>query len=272
MIHLNTTGDNEMKRLAHIFRIALSLSTGAASLPAEAITPPSNDGFTDATVERMVDPLYPLRLSATGVVQGSTRILLEIDAHGELIDWLALSYTDEAFVHSIARVIDQWEFSPATRDGKNVPSGLLIDLRFQSEGLVMNINGLHITSIYLASLRGGPPEYERVVRLRDLDAIPEPLHIVRPVISSDIPPDQRSGACTFLFFIDEQGEVRMPVAVDSTGDRRLVYAAYDALLEWKFKPPTVRGRPALVRAKQAFRFGANDAQSSASTTPIASDR
>ena len=64
-----------------------------------------------------------------------------------------------------------------------------------------------------------------------------------------------SGRVKVHFYIDEQGAVRMP-AVPADAQPYLATVAIKALREWKFQPPTSRGRPVLVAAAQEFAFGA----------------
>jgi len=50
------------------------------------------------------------------------------------------------------------------------------------------------------------------------------------------------------------GAVRLP-SVSTEQDAVLTRLAIDALKQWKFSPPTSRGRPVLVKASQVFDFG-----------------
>jgi TonB family protein len=56
------------------------------------------------------------------------------------------------------------------------------------------------------------------------------------------------------FYIDQEGKVRMPVLADVDCDLELAAAAYDAVRTWSFEPPTVKGRPVIVTARQKFVF------------------
>ena len=56
------------------------------------------------------------------------------------------------------------------------------------------------------------------------------------------------------FYIDETGKVRIPVVEEYDGHRGIVDAAYNAIRQWEFKPPTVKGKPVTVRVEQPFEF------------------
>ena len=55
------------------------------------------------------------------------------------------------------------------------------------------------------------------------------------------------------FYIDENGEVRMP-SVDGEAHPYLAAEAIAAVRGWRFTPPTANGKPATVAALQEFRF------------------
>jgi len=58
------------------------------------------------------------------------------------------------------------------------------------------------------------------------------------------------------FYIDEKGAVRMP-AVDASANPYLSDIAVAAVREWRFEPPTSRGKPVLIAASQEFNFNGN---------------
>jgi outer membrane biosynthesis protein TonB len=60
---------------------------------------------------------------------------------------------------------------------------------------------------------------------------------------------------TIEFFIDETGAVRLPAGV-TTENKVLTALALDAVKQWKFTPPTTRGKGVLVKASQVFNFNA----------------
>jgi hypothetical protein len=55
------------------------------------------------------------------------------------------------------------------------------------------------------------------------------------------------------FYIDMEGRPRMPVVLRAAHESYGIAAA-DALMQWRFAPPTRQGRPMIVRATQLFTF------------------
>jgi len=225
--------------VAAVVMVGLSSSVSAAIVRAE--------------IKDLVNPLYPTMLSSMGVLEGSATVLIDIDADGNMIDWLALSCTNEEFVSAIERVIDKWTFTPATEDGTPIPYAMSVTVKFKAEGILMAINGVQIVQAYMNGMFE-PVERSLVSRYSDLDGMPTPVKVIQPMLSKDIPEENRSGEVVLGFFIDPAGKVRMPVMLECNGDMCLAYAAYDAIMQWQFEVPTVRGRPTMVRARQKFIF------------------
>jgi outer membrane biosynthesis protein TonB len=213
---------------------------------------PGGSSYQQPKVVSMEDPLYPNEMIAQGIHEGSTTIIVELDNAGNMTDWLAISTTKQEFVNAIGAVIKNWKFAPALRDGKPVPSGMQFSFSFHSNGYV-SYNGV---GLYLSFFNGifNPIERPLVANISQLDRMPLPLSVTQPLIDSAIPVGSRSGEITLCFFIDQNGNVRMPVLLECKGDIRLAYAAYDAVLKWKFDIPRVNNAPVMVRAQQKFIF------------------
>lgn len=206
-------------------------------------------------LEEIVNPIYPRSLSDMGTFEGSATILIELDENGKMTDWLPLSATHMEFVDAIANVINQWTFSPASRNGEAIPDAFSLTIRFKNEGVITGYNGMQMAGAFLNSCRN-PSEEALVAQYSQLDKIPTPTMIVQPNVSG-IEETERAGKVTLGFFIDENGKVRMPVLLNCEGDIGLAYAAHAALTQWTFEKPTVKGKAVTVRASQQFIFKAD---------------
>jgi TonB family protein len=98
----------------------------------------------------------------------------------------------------------------------------------------------------------------RACTLRDLDKIPTPTKIVRPVYTPEQARRSHVRHVTVEFYIDEQGRVRQPAVARQAdeADEELCAAAITAVEQWQFEPPVSRGRPVLVLVQQDFNFKA----------------
>ncbi len=240
----------------HNIRNILAATILLSAIPAASSAAPQAE-VRRAEIVHLVDPIYPISLSSMGIYEGSTTILIEVDSRGDMTDWIALSATRMEFVESVARVIDQWKFKSATRDGVAIPYSLSLTINFKSDGLMMSVNGFQMVQAFLYG-NFNPVDKPLVAKFSELDNMPRPTKVVEPAFTADVPKDVRNGSVEMGFFIDTNGKVRMPVLLECNGDIRLAYAAYDALMQWEFNTPTVRGRPMMVRARQQFIFSSSN--------------
>ena len=87
--------------------------------------------------------------------------------------------------------------------------------------------------------------------LQTLDQFPVPRHIVPPVCSDGWGP--LNDRVVVEFFIDEQGQVSHPHAVEGK-NAALREASVAAVAQWLFGSPMLHGVPTIVIARQVFAF------------------
>lgn len=211
-------------------------------------------------------PAFPITLVARGVTQGTVRIAVKVDEEGQLVDHLIVGYTDAALAHVAVNSLKDWQFTPARLDGEPVPAQSEVVFNFRAEGVVVN---QHMVEHYLGRLR--PQDSELVYQptsLRDLDQIPTPVHVVSPIYTPEMSDRGLRGEVTIDFYIDEQGRVRMPVG-PANQNQELAALAMQAVAQWQFEPPTRRGKPVLVLARQRFNFTGPSASPPAAAPPPA---
>ncbi|MDP0500733.1 MAG: energy transducer TonB [Verrucomicrobiota bacterium JB022] len=226
-----------------LFAAACLLGTLHAATP---------EGFTPPKLQNADAIRYPDQLTRYGIFEGSVVLQLEIDSNGSLTDWLALAATHEGFVDHLRHRIGDWRFKAAREDGEPVVSGLLVRVDFRYND-VISLSVGEMAGAFINSLGPTAQTKSRVAKLTQLDQPLEPLHVVEP--QAIAPQGSRlDGHATVSFYVDEQGHVRLPVVTDWEGDLTLISTAYTALLDWRFEPPTINGRPTIVQARQRFNF------------------
>ena len=188
----------------------------------------------------------------TYIHQGSARVAVSIDREGKLKDYLVIGYTDIAFADATVEAIKRWSYEPAIYANEPVSVVSEIHCDFDKSGSVEVLNLSEMVSLYFSWWKQYQMEYHPI-GLKELDRIPVPVHVVTPIYPSSLAKAGVIGDVTVTFYIDEQGQIRMP-AVSSTTEIRLADMAVDALNQWKFEPPTSRGKPVLVKAVQTFKF------------------
>ena len=231
-----------------VFGIGLLLSGTALAQTFHA--PP---GWQSLKVLETVEPIFPYHLTQVGVTRGEARIAISTTAAGKLEESLVVGYTDKEFADSAVEAIKQWSFEPARLQGG--PVGTTTELLFYFEARGTVVSSATVADLLEAQVRrimDGRYRYHPCT-LQELDRIPLPLVTVQPHYSTQLAEKGVKGRVTIEFFIDENGAVRMPTG--SAEDNSLLTAlAINALTQWKFEPPTSRGRTVLVRASQIFSF------------------
>ncbi len=206
---------------------------------------------TAASFKNYVEP-WLIRSVFEPTKEGDLQMVIDINADGTVADWLVIRAYDNSFIDAIRRVIDEWTFHPAMMDGEPIP--IVMDLMFNFSKRGASLVEGNLTELYLDRL---PSMHEDVVLVRsftELDRLPEPIKIVRPMINPEVPEEQRFGRVVVGFYIDETGKVRIPIVEEYEGHRGIVDSAYNAILQWEFKPPTIKGKPVTVRVEQPFEF------------------
>jgi protein TonB len=204
-------------------------------------------------IEQTVEPQFPTALAFSPVSAGEARIVIIVDATGKLADVLVSGYTHQAFADEAVRALKQWRYSPAYERGE--PIGIRMELKFDftATGRVVSLTPMDAVDAFTHSWL--PPTFvTRVCSPRELDRPVMPLRTVDPGWPEKTPvgPNQQ-GTALVDFYVDEKGQARMPVVLNSTHET-FAQAAVWAISQWRFAAPTRRGEPVAVRVQQRFVF------------------
>ncbi len=203
-------------------------------------------------------PKFPESLRSQGYSHGKVQMLLELHFDGELRDWIVTYASHRDFAESIERVIHEWEFGPPKRKGKPISLVMPIEINFRASGDIVNFNATDGLNHMMSSTYGFSSfDQIKIADVDMLDNFPEPIHVVHPKVPNSLVRKSDGSYGVFKFFIDTEGRVRLPHVDHIRGgevDVRLLEAAQDALEEWEFAPPTVKGKKVIVELKQPFHF------------------
>jgi TonB family protein len=218
-----------------------------------AQTPPPRPKSQPLKIQQTVEPVFPLRLLSRGLTDGMAQVAISVDSSGQLVEWLVVKYTQPELADAAVTAVKQWKFEPGRQQGEAVGSMVDLVFHFEARGVVVSTATLgEAVDGRLARMRGDAYAYQPC-SARELDRIPMPTVTVRPQYPKVLADQGVRGQVTVEYYIDETGSVRMPsVSVD---DNPILGAlTVVAVSQWKFTPPTSRGKNVLVKASQVFDF------------------
>jgi TonB family protein len=202
-----------------------------------------------------IEPTYTPQLSPVmlmeGVTDGRVVVAINISADGKLTDWLVLAYTHRALVANCVEALKEWKFVAPRIDGVPVPVQTELTINFNAEGVVISRNTIDMEH-YMGRIFGQRLSVTRR-SASDLDAAPVVVAKVTPKYAAQAEQQGVKGRVTVHFYIDEKGAVRMP-SVEGDAHPYLAQQAIAAMREWRFSPPTAKGKPVMVAARQDFQF------------------
>ena len=183
--------------------------------------------------------------------EGRVNVAISVDDGGHLTEWLVTRYTDKLFADAAIAAVPHWKFEPARIAGRPISSRCVLQLLFEVRGAIVTLDGIEAVESFMHSVQHD--DAYAPCELSKLDSAPTPLHAVQPAYPSELYDRHTTGTVMVDFYVDETGTVRMPSVVDSD---QSVFApfAVAAIRQWKFEPPTRKGRPVLIHVQQLFRF------------------
>ena len=177
--------------------------------------------------------------------------MLLVDADGKLADCLVTAYTEPEFASELLTAVRTWEYIPARQRGAPVGQRIQILFSFQQKGAIVSMIASAAVAASLNRLVKAPL-ISLVCNASELDRTPAVLESVSPHHPGKSLPEPKGNAL-IDFYIDAEGKPRMPVVMKATHEAYAV-AAGEALMHWRFEPPTRNGKPIAVRMVQEFIF------------------
>lgn len=227
-----------------------SFSLGCCLLASVA----ASETFESVKVEATELPFIPAGLRINGFRTGEVVVALQVRADGQLGEHLVLAASHRALIKPCLEALPQWRYTPARQDGQPVLAQLQVRIKFKQEGvIVVNRTVSDVITAKIEAIAGRPYDLA-ICPAAELDRPVEAITTVAPRYAAEAEQDGVRGRVQVEFYIDENGDVRMPAVAAGTHPY-LSTVAVEALRGWKFEPPTRGGRPVQVAAVQEFAFG-----------------
>ncbi len=230
------------------FLCGLGLTVSATAAP---IVPP-----TDAEPIKIIQTepaAFPPLLAQQNVTRGWSKVVVGIDATGQLADALVIGCSHPEFAKSALAALHQWQFEPAHVQGEAIFTVTQLDFHFrdrtQGASVVTQPTPDKVEQLQ-AKIR---PESNLLVRFDELDCLPIPIHLVSPAYSADDAQRHAGKKVIVRFYIDETGKVRLPTLAYAD-DLVTARQALAAVAEWRFIPPKYQNQPVITRTSQTFVF------------------
>ena len=202
------------------------------------------------------EPRYPESIRQEGVYRGHASFAIWVDEEHRLVDYLLIKTTEMAFAQAVERVLPEWKFRAVFHDGEFVPAIQIVRVDFESSGNMTYLDTLDsIPMLQRKEIEADAVKF-RPYRPSELDEPLSPIERAPPKLPSEALPDGEQVHAVFKFYIDQTGRVRMPVVrmIDGEIAEYVLVSMEQALLRWRFEPPTVNGEPVLVVAAQTVTF------------------
>jgi TonB family protein len=212
--------------------------------------------YVPLKINQTVDAGYPPSMVTAGVKDGAACVAISVDESGKLSDYVVTAYTNSAFADEALAALRKWTFEPARIFGAPRNSKADLTFRFEIDGVVVvSMDVILYNELVHFKITPNCDVYSACT-LSQLDRVPSPTKIVNPVYPRQLARSSRGGHVQVEFYIDPQGHVRMPSVTKEAieANAELAAVAVMAVEQWQFAPPTSKGRPVLVLARQDFDF------------------
>ena len=200
---------------------------------------------------------YPNGATNRGIMTGSAVVSVSVDAGGKATDYLIIGCTDQVFGPALVDEAKTLAYQPAKLNGVAVPARYDLGYIFAPESMRVEVSAQDAVRLRSDKDREAKLTYSAVSE-KDLDHPLEITNAALPRLPEGFQSADKKETKVFVtFYIDEQGHVRAP-NVESAASPELIPRAIEAIRLWSFKPPLVKGAPALVYTGKAMRFMPRD--------------
>lgn len=214
-------------------------------------------GNSSLQIEQTTEPRFPGSLAFSPISHGQASVIINVDADGKLADLLVSGYSHKAFADEAVASLKRWRYTPAQEHGKPVGTRQELRFDFSATGRVVSLMPMDTMEALFDHTAIGKKFFKRVCLPHELDQPIVPTTSASPghpgLVAGSSP---QSASVLVDFYVDEYGQPRMPVVINSP-DRTFALAAVNALNQWRFSLPTRSGQPVAVRVRQEFIFPIN---------------
>lgn len=209
------------------------------------------ENFESLKILNVELPAYPMKMTFEGIYEGQATVIINVDETGTILDVYQESFTHPVFGKIAADSVLKWTFQPAKLNGEPVPSVKPLTFKFDDKRGVFSVSMQEAAASFLKFSKHA--KSKRLYDFGELDEGLQPEEMRQPYFPEEFKNKGIEGSATVMFYVDEEGKTRMPHLTDYSHSN-FGKAALSAVDYWKFKAPTVNGKPASIQVRQTFNF------------------
>jgi TonB family protein len=188
-------------------------------------------------------PVYPYELLRDHV-KGSADVRMVINEKGRVIGVTVQQATHPAFGLALAAAVQAYAFDPALKQGKAVPSTLSMTYKFDPDA---------VSEENLELLERERRQADSIVSPSSMAEVPQMITQRAPTYPAELEQAGESGQAVIEFLIDREGRPRLPRVITATRPA-FGYAAVQAIADWRFAEPRIKGKSAILSVRLPMNF------------------
>jgi len=195
----------------------------------------------------VIDSLY---LDINGEVSITLAVLF--NDQGLVDDWIPVRTNDVKMVQYIRQVIGDWKMYPPI-DESDAPqwSYYEFEIKFENKSVILDLTVMESVMNFFNLAKD---DIFLVVPYNALDSAPKLIVSATPELPKELLQTSAGKTLEIQFFIDKDGNVRLPVVKQSDVEPISKGILLDTLKSWKFETPMRNGKPVATRAIVPFQM------------------
>lgn len=195
----------------------------------------------------VIDSLY---LDINGEVSITLAVLF--NDQGLVDDWIPVRTNDVKMVQYIRQVIGDWKMYPPI-DESDAPqwSYYEFEIKFENKSVILDLTVMESVMNFFNLAKD---DIFLVVPYNALDSAPKLIVSATPELPKELLQTSAGKTLEIQFFIDKDGNVRLPVVKQSDVEPISKGILLDTLKSWKFETPMRNGKPVATRAIVPFQI------------------
>lgn len=207
----------------------------------------AQSGFTPPKQTRPIIAELPVSIDHLEIREPEVHAKVQVDETGKITDYVIVQASHPAMIAPAIRLLSRIQMEPAMQDGKPVPVVIDLEIPFSREKVatrsvahdLMRFSEPEITDPLFTTT--APNQLDSRIEVRRQGQIYAPGD------------GSEKGEAVVEFYIDHEGNVRLPHVVSSS-DEEAALAAVMTFKEFQFAPPRKGNKPTVVKVRMPYKW------------------